>query len=151
MRSKKYAYLAFLSLEAGIVQIPEGKVKEQVAVFQDVGKEFELPPVHVVGTTMGVNLLRKESVASIRILLILSATLFCFTLYGIFITFYDKIQSNSRIYGIYLMNGCSLGMILIPLLLEIAVILMPGVLESRFVFVREGVEYISGPPREQHV
>ncbi len=127
-------------------------MKEQVAVFQDVGKEFELPPVHVVGTTMGVNLLRKESVASIRILLILSATLFCFTLYGIFITFYDKIQSNSRIYGIYLMNGCSLGMILISAsALEIAVILMPGVLVSRFVFVREGVEYISGPPREQHV
>lgn len=141
---KKYAYLSYLSLEAGIAQIPEGKVKEQVAVFRDVGKEFELPPVQVIGTTMGVDLLHKESAASIRILLILSVTLSCFTLYGIFITFYDKIQSNSRVYGIYLMNGCSLGMILIPLLLEIAVILIPGVLVSRLVFVREGVDYISG-------
>ncbi|MCI9539328.1 MAG: hypothetical protein HFG35_13880 [Eubacterium sp.] len=134
---KKYAYLALLSLEAGIAQIPEGKVKEQVAVFQDVGKEFELPPVHVVGTTMGVDLLRKESVVSIRILLILSVTLSCFTLYGIFITFYDKIQSNSRVYGIYLMNGCSLSMILIPLLLEIVVTLLPAVFVSRLMFVRE--------------
>ncbi|MCI8364540.1 MAG: hypothetical protein HFG34_06275, partial [Eubacterium sp.] len=141
---KKYAYLSYLSLEAGIAQIPEGKVKEQVAVFRDVGKEFELPPVQVIGTTMGVDLLRKESVVSIRILLILSVTLSSFTLYGIFITFYDKIQSNSRVYGIYLMNGCSLGMILVPLLLEIAVILLPGVLTSRFVFVRDSVDYMSG-------
>ena len=134
---KKYAYLSYLSLEAGIAQIPEGKVKEQVAVFRDVGKEFELPPVQVIGTTMGVDLLRNESIASIRILLILSVTLSCFTLYGIFITFYDKIQSNSRVYGIYLMNGCSLSMILVPLLLEIAVILVPAAFVSRLVFVRE--------------
>ncbi|MCI8364528.1 MAG: hypothetical protein HFG34_06215 [Eubacterium sp.] len=136
---KKYAYLSYLSLDAGIAQIPEGKVKEQVAVFRDVGKKFELPPVQVIGTTMGVDLLRNESVTSIRILLILSITLSCFTLYGIFITFYDKIQSNSRVYGIYLMNGCSLGMILIPLLLEIAVIFLPAVFVSRWMFIREGV------------
>lgn len=141
---KKYAYLSYLSLEAGIAQIPEGKVKEQVAAFRDAGKEFELPPVRVIGTTMGVDLLRKESVASIRILLILSVTLACFTMYGMFITFYNKIQSNSRVYGIYLMNGCSLGMVLVPLLLEIAVILLPGVLVSRFVFVRRGVDYMPG-------
>ncbi len=112
-------------------------MKEQVAVFRDVGKEFELPPVQVIGTTMGVDLLRNESIASIRILLILSVTLSCFTLYGIFITFYDKIQSNNRVYGIYLMNGCSLSMILVPLLLEIAVILAPAVYVSRLVFERE--------------
>ncbi|MCI8364532.1 MAG: hypothetical protein HFG34_06235, partial [Eubacterium sp.] len=41
-------------------------------------------------------------------------------------------------------NGCSLGMILVPLLLEIAVILLPGVLTSRFVFVRDSVDYMSG-------
>lgn len=134
---KKYAYLSYLSLQSGIAQIPEGKVKEQVAVFRDVGKEFELPPVQVIGTTMGVDLLRNESIASIRILLILSVTLSCFTLYGIFITFYDKIQSNNRVYGIYLMNGCSLSMILVPLLLEIAVILVPAAFVSRLVFVRE--------------
>lgn len=134
---KKYAYLSYLSLQSGIAQIPEGKVKEQVAVFRDVGKEFELPPVQVIGTTMGVDLLRNESIASIRILLILSVTLSCFTLYGIFITFYDKIQSNNRVYGIYLMNGCSLSMILVPLLLEIAVILVPAVYVSRLVFERE--------------
>lgn len=135
--NKKYAYLSYLSLQSGIAQIPEGKVKEQVAVFRDVGKEFELPPVQVIGTTMGVDLLRNESIASIRILLILSVTLSCFTLYGIFITFYDKIQSNNRVYGIYLMNGCSLSMILVPLLLEIAVILVPAAFVSRLVFVRE--------------
>ena len=112
---KKYAYLSYLSLQSGIAQIPEGKVKEQVAVFRDVGKEFELPPVQVI----------------------LSVTLSCFTLYGIFITFYDKIQSNNRVYGIYLMNGCSLSMILVPLLLEIAVILVPAAFVSRLVFERE--------------
>lgn len=138
---KKYAYLSYLSLQFGVAQVPEGKMREQTAVFRDVGKEFGLPAVEMVGTSMGVNLLRKESAASITILLILSVTLSCFTLYGIFVTFYDKIQSNSKVYGIYMMNGCSLGMILVPLLLEIALILVPAVFVSRFMFMREGMDY----------
>ena len=35
------------------------------------------------------------------------------------------------------MNGCSLSMILIPLLLEIVVTLLPAVFVSRLMFVRE--------------
>lgn len=136
---KKYANLSYLGLEFGIAQIKNGSMREQTAVFRDAGKEFGLPAVQMVGTSMGVSLLRNESAASIAIMLILSVTLSCFTLYGIFITFYDRIQSNSRIYGIYLMNGCSMGMIMIPLLAEIAVILVPAVLLGRFLFLQVGV------------
>ena len=66
------------------------------------------------GVSMGLTLLRAETVSSIRIMLILTIALLCFTLYALFVTFYDKIQSNRRVYGIYLINGCSLTMILLP-------------------------------------
>lgn len=140
---KKYAYLAYLSLQSGIAQIRDGNIRKQTAVFRDEGETFGLPAVQIVGTTMGVELLRKESASSITILLILTVTLSCFTLYGIFITFYDKIQSNSRVYGIYLMNGCSMWMIMVPLLAEIAVIMVPAVFLGRFMFLGSGEVYRS--------
>ena len=72
-------------------------------------------------------------------MLILTIALLCFTLYALFVTFYDKIQSNSRVYGIYLINGCSLTMILLPCLLEIAIILLPAVFFSRYVFTDNNI------------
>ena len=138
---KKYAYLSYLSLQFGIAQVPAGKMRQQVAAFYDTGKKFGLPAVRMIGTSMGVDLLRKESTSSVMILLILTITLDCFTLYSLFITFYDKGQSNSRIYGIYMMNGCSLGMILIPLLMEIATVLAPAAFLSWAVFVRDNAGY----------
>ena len=83
--------------------------------------------VEIWGVSMGLTLLRAETVSSIRIMLILTIALLCFTLYALFVTFYDKIQSNRRVYGIYLINGCSLTMILLPCLL-------PAIFFSRYVF-----------------
>ena len=131
----KYAFLDYMALEFGIVQSAEGgNANELAAVFRDIGEKYQLPPPRVVGSSMGMNLLRKESAASIRMMLILTIVLICFAFYGLFVTFYDKIQSNSRIYGIYLMNGCSLSMILFPCLVEVAVILLPSVFVGRAVF-----------------
>ncbi len=72
-------------------------------------------------------------------MLILSIVLMSFTLYGLFVTFYDKIQSNSRVYGIYLMNGASVLLILIPFLLEIAFILLPAICTSQFIFSKDNI------------
>lgn len=137
---QRYAFLADVALDNGYILIPDsGKVKEIVNELRDIGQEYELPPVRVTSTPMGLNLLRKESAAKIRILFILTVTIIGFTFYGLFITFYDKIQSNKNTYGIYLMNGCSLGLVLLPCLLEIAVILFPAVLVSRSIFTYENV------------
>lgn len=136
---EKYAFMDFVALDNGAVQAKKEDLSELVAVYRDIGKEFSLPPIRVVGTSMGLNLLRKESATNIRILMILTIALVCFTFYGLFVTFYDKIQSNSKVYGIYLMNGCSLSMILLPCLLEIFVILLPAMLTVGYVFTYDNV------------
>ncbi len=138
----RYAINDFTALEDGVVQIMDDKkLNEQVGAFRDIGQKFGLPPVRMNGTSMGVNLLRKESDTTVQILLMLTVVLLCFTFYGLFVTFYDKIQSNSRVYGIYLMNGCSLGMILLSCLLEIVVILLPSFLISRYIFTNQFLGY----------
>ena len=133
---KKYAYLNYIALQNGIAQIREGKLREQVEVFRKTAEKFGVPAVHMLGASMGVDLLRKEAATSVRILLFLTVILCGFSLYGVFVTFYDKVQTNSRVYGIYLVNGCSMYMIVLPLLLEIAVIFVPAVLVCRFVFTQ---------------
>lgn len=131
---EKYAQLALTGLDNGITLVPDGKLRQRVELIKNAAQQYHLPPIQVFGSSMGMDLLAKESATTIMILFVLTVTLACFALYGLFVTFYDKIQSNSRIYGIYLMNGCSLGMILTPLLLEVAVILIPAFLTGAFVF-----------------
>lgn len=104
-------------------------------LFRNIGKEFDIPvSISPSAQSMGMELLREESAASVRIMLILTVAVIAFMFYGLFVTFYDKIQSNSRVYGIYLMNGCSLWMIMVPCLFEVAVILIPSVFVCKRLF-----------------
>lgn len=135
---KRYAYNDYMAVEDATVILPDGKEERDLAeMFRDVGEKHGIPPAQAAGTSVGMNLFRKESAASVRNLMILTIALLCFAFYGLFVTFYDKIQSNSRIYGIYLMNGCSISMILVPCLLEVAAILLPTALVGRMVFTSE--------------
>ena len=132
----RYAFNDYIAVEDGVVCLPDGdKLINMIAAFRDVGEKYGLPPAQIVGTSVGMDIFRKESDASVRNLLVLTVALLGFAFYGLFVTFYDKIQSNKRIYGIYLMNGCSLSMILLPCLMEIAVILVPAIFIGRYVFL----------------
>ena len=142
---EKYAYLDYISLQNGMFQIDKhASMKDVVQMLRSTGAEHNLPPVYLVGVSMGVELLRKESKANIGIMSVMSIVLAFFVFYGIVVTFYNKIQVNSRTYGIFLMNGCSVKMILASCLIEIAVILLPAFLISNRVFsvIGDGVFHV---------
>lgn len=133
---ERYAFNDYIAVEDGIVCLPDGgELIDMIAAYREVGERYDLPPAQIAGTSVGMDLFRKESSASVRNLLILTIALTGFAFYGLFVTFYDKIQSNRRIYGIYLMNGCSLSMILIPCFIEVAVILVPAVFLGRYALL----------------
>lgn len=117
--------------------------RDVVSLFRDLGNEYNFPPLELYAASMGLRLFHKESAERVQIMLILTVTLIGFTFYGLFATIYDKIQSNKKIYGIYQMNGCSMGMILIPYLLEIAVVLAPAVVLCGNIFSEENIEYVN--------
>ena len=148
---ERYAWNAFMALQNGIAQTKVEHIRELVETYGQIADQFGYPPVQIIGTSLGLDLLRRESAARVRVLLILTVVLLCFSFYGLSVTFYDKIQSNSKNYGIYLMNGCSLSMILVPCLLEIAVILFPAVVIGRYVFPAAAVYYFRAGPIMQAV
>lgn len=132
----RYAYLDMLSLGDAAVRVGDGDGFIPLAEkFQKLGQEFGLPPVQLTGGSLGLDLFRRESEESIRLILILTLILIFFTFYGLLVTLYDKVQANKRTYGIYLMNGCSVATLVISYLLEIAVILVPAVCLCRSVFL----------------
>lgn len=138
---EKYSKLDYCALNNSIVCIANHTSESKVvSEYGEIGREYDLPPVYVWETSMGVNLLRKESSLTIKIMLILTIVLMCFAFYGLFAVFYDKIQANIKTYGTYLMNGCSVLMILIPFLLEIAVILAPSIFVGRYIFSVHNLE-----------
>lgn len=139
---ERYAYLNALSLGSAAVRLKnEDEFMPMVNRFQRLGQEFGLPPVRMLGASMGLKLFRKESAAGVRIILILTIVLIFFTFYGLFFTLYDKVQANKRVYGIYLVNGCSVVTLIISYLLEISVILMPSLWVCRYVFLNEKVSW----------
>lgn len=143
----RYAARDLMALEfsSSMVWVKDEKdFRDVVAMFRDIGNEFNFPPLELYDASMGLRLLRKESEARVRIMLILTLALIGFTFYGLFATFYDKIQSNKKTYGIYQMNGCSIGMILFPYLFEIAVILSPAFFVCRYLFSEENIGYVNG-------
>lgn len=135
-----WACIEALSSGHGIIKVGDEKeLHKTVDAVRKVGEEFGLPPIKIFGVSMGLSLLRKESAVRIQMMMILTVVLFCLTFYGLFVMFYDKVQSNGRVYGIYLMNGCPMGIILVPCLLEVALILLPGLLVSGYVFAIDSV------------
>ena len=138
---EKYAWNNYIALDFGYSRVRDDrKVKDQVAVYRDIGEEFGFPPLHLTGPAMGIELLRKESDSNIQTMFVLTVALIGFSFYGLAVTFYDKIHSNRRNYGIYLMNGCPLYMIVLPCLAEIALILFPGILMGWVVFSTEALQ-----------
>lgn len=133
---ERYAFNDYIAVEDGIVCLPDGEaLVGMIAAYREMAEKYGLPPAQVAGTSVGMDLFRKESSASVRNLLILTVALIGFAFYGLFVTFYDKVQSNRRTYGIYLMNGCSLSLIMVPCLVEVAVILIPAALLGRYAFL----------------
>lgn len=142
----KYAVrdLEALEFNTSMVWVKDQKdFRDVVSFFRETAKEFNFPPPELYAASMGLRLLHKESAERVRIMLILTVTLIGFTLYGLFATFYDKLQSNKKIYGIYQMNGCSLQMILLPCLLEIAVVLAPAIFVCRYIYSEKNIVYVN--------
>lgn len=137
---EKYACLDYKTLNNSAVRIMDDVTDaEIVSEYGGLGRKFDLPAVHVYGTSMGVDLLRRESSVTVKIMFILTIVLVGFAFYGLFVVFYDKIQANMSVYGIYLMNGCPVMMILVPYLLEVAVIMLPSIFVGRYVFRHENI------------
>lgn len=141
--TERYAYLDYISLDnAAVYMKNDDEFTPLVNKFQKMGQAFGLPPVRLPGASLGLDLFRKESATSVRVILILTIALIFFTFYGLFVTLYDKVQSNKRVYGIYLMNGCSVRTVLISYLLEIAVIMIPAIYVCRYVFLNKSMRMI---------
>lgn len=132
---KKYANLAFMSFQVGIALVKDSELNNYIRILYDKAEKCGVTPVHLEGASLGADVFRKESEESITIIFMLTIILICFTIYGLGMVFYDKISSNKRVYGIYLMNGCSIGMILISYLVEIALILLPSIIICKYIFI----------------
>lgn len=135
---EKYANMAYMSFQVGIALVKDGQLNDYIDMLREKAEKYGVTPVHLEGGSLGADVFRKESAEGVKIMLILTVILLCFTFYGIGIVFYDKIRANKRVYGIYLMNGCSISMILIPYLIEIALILIPSIFVCRYIFIDVG-------------
>lgn len=132
----KYAFWDVMTLTNGAnVLIKDRKdMSGLMDGYLTIADKYNLPPISVYGTSLGINLLKNESKESIRIMLLLTIALICFTIYSLLIMIYEKIQANSKVYGIYLMNGSSVLMIAMSYVLEIIIVIFPSVITSRYIF-----------------
>lgn len=133
-----YSYLNYRALwNSQMLFSFNTEFREVLEVFGRIGRKYKLSPLMIEGESMGQNLLRKEDAGNVRIMLIITICLVCFTFYSLFMTIYNKIKDNQKTYGIYLLNGSGIYMILVPFILEIAIILTPSLLVSKSLLKEE--------------
>lgn len=133
---EKYVFWNTLSLRNGanILINDRSDLRKLTDLYLSRANELELAPVVIEGTSLGLTLLGNETKETIRIMLFLTIVIVCFTIYSLLVAICDKAKNNSREYGIYIMNGCSLYMIMGSYIMEILVIMFPSLLISRYVF-----------------
>ncbi len=144
---EKYAFLHVFAMGNSpnvLVQDDKNEFAELVQGYKDIADEFSLPAMMIQGTSLGLNLLRNESKESVQIMLFATVALICFIIYSLFSAVYDKVQSNKKTYGIYLVNGCSVKLIVISYVLEIAIIVIPSILVGNYIFDPYKLEYMVG-------
>lgn len=117
---------------------------EIVQKYYAISQEYSLPSLKLDGVSLGLKMLRNESKERVQIMLMITIALICFTLYSLFSAVYDKIQSNKKIYGIYLVNGCSLKMIVASYIMEIIVIVLPSIMTGIYIFDPYKLGYVVG-------
>ena len=79
---ERYAWNAYMALQSGIAQTKVGHIRELVETYGQIADQFGYPPVQIIGTSLGLDLLRRESAAKVRVLLILTVALLCFSSMG---------------------------------------------------------------------
>ncbi|MCI8307604.1 MAG: hypothetical protein HFH14_06090, partial [Lachnospiraceae bacterium] len=133
----KFAILDILAMENAKVFVEkESEFRELVSIYQTIGSTHSLPAIVIADASMGLRLLRDTSAVKVRIMLLMTIIAVLFVFYGLAVTFYNKIKLGQKVYGIYLMNGCSLWMILASWLLELLVIVLPSLCLCRIIFVQ---------------
>lgn len=114
-------------------------MKEQIDKFRVIANKYSLPSLRILGAAVGLDLFRKESAENVNIMFTFSLVLLFFTLYSFFVSFYDKIKSNCRVYGIYLVNGCSLSLIVVSFMIELLFLFLPPVFICNYILSMEDV------------
>lgn len=143
----KYAVWDMHTLTNGsnvLVGNSRSDLTEIVQKYYAISQEYSLPSLKLDGVSLGLKMLRNESKERVQIMLMITIALICFTLYSLFSAVYDKIQSNKKIYGIYLVNGCSLKMIVASYIMEIIVIVLPSIMTGIYIFDPYKLGYVVG-------
>lgn len=144
---EKYAFWDILAMSNSpnvLVDDSNNDFIDLVQGYKEIADEFSFPVMMIQGTSLGLNLLRSESKESVQIMLLVTIALVCFTIYSLFAAVYDKVQSNKKVYGIYLVNGCSIKMIVASYIMEITVIVIPSILAGNYIFDPYKLNYMVG-------
>ncbi len=144
---EKYAFWDILAMSNSpnvLVDDSKNDFIDLVQGYNEIADEFSFPVMMIQGTSLGLNLLRSESKESVQIMLLVTIALVCFTIYSLFAAVYDKVQSNKKVYGIYLVNGCSIKMIVASYIMEITIIVIPSILAGNYIFDPYKLNYMVG-------
>jgi len=122
------------NMEYGFIAMKDGaSYNNAIHEINENVKKFDVFSLIFTSTSFGSKVLQNETNTTILVLEILAIIMFVFMTFCLITNAISKFQRNSQTYAIYIVNGCSISTIIIPYILEMIVIAIPGVLINRYI------------------
>jgi len=96
-------------------------------------KKYDMFPLLFTSVSFGSEALQNETRASILSLSILSFIMIAFLIFCLVSSGVSRFMKNAKTYAVYLVNGCHIGNIIIPYILEMIIVVMPAILFNYYL------------------
>ncbi len=133
--AEKYFYNQFSdNLMYSFIALKEGVTyNEAISEINATIQKYDVFPLDFTSISFGTEILQNETKTSIFVLTLLAVIMLGFMYFCLISNAISKFRKNSQTYAIYIVNGCGMGEIVISYVLEMILILMPGVMANYYI------------------
>ncbi|MCR5792830.1 MAG: hypothetical protein K6G65_06650 [Lachnospiraceae bacterium] len=133
-----YANTQYISaIEYSFVSMNKGyDYSDYVLEANRLSTELDLFKLYFSATSFGLEMLENETRESTQSLLLLTIAMVCFMLFCIISSCINRFRKNARVYAIYLLNGSELANIILAYLVEMTVLMVPGMVLNYLLIAR---------------
>ena len=124
----KYAYSQFSeAISASHIAVKDGHTYEEAIQYcNKLSEKYDVYKLYFSSMSFGMTLLKNETDTTIQVFTMMTILIIIFTIFCLIATAANRIQSNMRVYAIYIANGSSIANIVVPYILEMLILFIPA-------------------------
>ena len=124
----KYAFSQFSeAINTSHIAVKDGHTYEEAIQYcNKLSEKYDVYKLYFSSMSFGMTLLKNETDTTIHVFTMMTILIIIFTIFCLIATAANRIQSNMRVYAIYIANGSPIANIVVPYILEMLILFIPA-------------------------